>query len=76
VKRQRLLGLAAAVILCSGAQGHGRQTYAAYAVYVDRTMWKASRSTPEISGLTTKRKSQPIRLYHRFGVFEVQANHM
>jgi hypothetical protein len=54
---QRLRGLAAAVILCSGAQGHGRQVSAARAVEVSRTMWKASRSVPDDSGVTTKRVS-------------------
>jgi hypothetical protein len=54
---QRLRGLAAAVILCSGAQGQGRQTSAVRAVEVGWTMWKASRSVPEISGTTTERMS-------------------
>lgn len=54
---QRLRGLAAAVILWSGAQGHGRQTSTVRAVEVDQAMWKASRSVPEVSGATTKRMS-------------------
>jgi len=45
-----LRGLAAAVILCSGAQGHGRQVSTVRAVAANRTMWKASRSVPEVSG--------------------------
>jgi hypothetical protein len=54
---QRVPGLAAAVILCSGAQGHGRLTFVVQAAGVNRAMWKASRSVPEISGITTWRTS-------------------
>jgi hypothetical protein len=54
---QRWPGLAAAVILCSGAQGHGRHILAAKAVGVEETTRKTSRSAPDASGVTTKGKS-------------------
>lgn len=44
------LGLAAAVILWSGAQGHGRLAFVASVVFAERVIRKTSRSTPESSG--------------------------
>jgi hypothetical protein len=54
---QRQRGLAAAVILCSGAQEHGRQALGAQAARVELAIRKTSRSASDNPEATTKRES-------------------
>jgi hypothetical protein len=54
---QSPLGLAAVVILWSGAQGHGRLAVVTSVSVAARTIRKTSRSTLEYSGATTERAS-------------------